>query len=67
MELKSTLNSITRANKINSNLVKHYLYYSSFFIKKLAHISHGSGNTYSSSGHLNTAGAAKSLFIYQKV
>lgn len=67
LELKTALNSIIRAGKINSAMLDHYLKYSSFFIKKVINISQGSGNTYSSSGYLNTAGNGKSLLIYQKV
>lgn len=64
--LKLTYNKIVRINKINATLIKKYLDFSSFYVKKLQTLSEDT-STYSSSGKLNAAGGGISVLFQKKV
>ena len=66
-DLKRVLNRITRLNKINSTLLKRYIDYSSFYMKKLKKISSVGAGTYSASGYMNNTEPTRSLLVYQRV
>jgi len=64
--LKLICSKIVRINKINATLIKKYLDFSSFYIKKMRTLSEDT-STYSSSGKLNAAGGGISILFQKKV
>jgi flagellar biosynthesis/type III secretory pathway chaperone len=62
-KLKTVHNKITRINRINSTLIKRYIDFSAFYIKKMQSLSESL--TYSPSGKLNSKGGGVS-FLFQK-
>jgi flagellar biosynthesis/type III secretory pathway chaperone len=65
LKLKTSYNKITRINRINSTLIKKYLDFSAFYIKKLRNLSDNS--TYSPSGKLSSKGGGVSFLFQKKV
>jgi len=64
--LKLAYSKIVRINKINATLIKKYLDFSSFYVKKLRTLSEDT-STYSASGKLNSAGGGISVLFQKKV
>jgi flagellar biosynthesis/type III secretory pathway chaperone len=65
-KLKLAYNKIVRINKVNSTLIKKYLDFSSFYVKKMQTLSEET-STYSAFGKLNPAGGGISVLFQKKV
>ena len=66
LELKKILSSIKSSNKINKILIKNYLNFTSFYLKKLQSSSSITTTTYSPKGTLSSSNNTLSVLFHQK-